>query len=190
MKNGQTPQDQIMRAQLLNDLRQTYEQSLDERITRFLEINHQGIIGDHYFSAASSECILLYRDGHFISAVMASQAVNEGIVKFIADRNNIPREKHDKLIETLKNKGMISGEFAAASTGIWNSHRNDVHHMNPKVSKIPFQKLAKKNLKSLAIIENEIFGVACKEGKLFPKQPKYWEIQKDGTVPVYLRLNI
>ncbi len=45
------------------DLQQACQQTLDERVDRYIEINHQGIIGNHYFAAASSECIMLYRDG-------------------------------------------------------------------------------------------------------------------------------
>ena len=33
-------------------------------------------------------------DGHFIATVMTTQAVNEGIFKFVADRNNIPYKSH------------------------------------------------------------------------------------------------
>ncbi len=180
----------VRRAQLKDDLRQACEQTLDERVDRYLEIEHQGIIGDHYFAAASSECINLYRDGHFIATVMASQAVNEGILKFIAERNNIQAKNHEELMNVLVTKGLISCDCADASERIWRSFRNDVHHMNPKVASIPFKQLAKQNLQSLAVVEREIFGVNIEQGKLLPKQPKYWDVQKDGTVPVFLRLGI
>jgi hypothetical protein len=79
----------VRRAQLRDGLRQIVEQTLDARIDRYMEIDHQGIISNHYFAAASSECIYLYRDGYFIGAVMMSHAINEGIIKFVAERNNI-----------------------------------------------------------------------------------------------------
>ena len=60
--------------------------------------------------------------------------------------------------------------------------------MNPKVAKIPFQKLAKQNLKNLSIIEREIFGHDVKDGAIIPHQPKYWDIKAYGTTPVFLRL--
>jgi len=180
----------VRRARLKDDLRQACEQTLDERVDRYLEIDHQGIIGNHYFAAASSECINLYRDGHFIATLMASQAVNEGILKFIAERNNIQARNHEELMEMLVKKGFISCDCADASERIWRSFRNDVHHMNPKVASIPFKQLAKQNLQALAAVEREIFGVNIEQGKLLPKQPKYWDVQKDGTVPVFLRLGI
>jgi hypothetical protein len=82
-----------------------------------LEIDHQEIIGNHHFAGASSECAKLYCDGYLISAVMVSQAVNEGIVRFIAERNNIALQPdHDKgkaksisdLIDELEQKDIIT----------------------------------------------------------------------------------
>jgi len=180
----------IKRAKLQQGLRSSLTQTIEQRIDRYLEIEHQGIIGDHHFAAASSQCIDLYRDGYFISAVMVSQAVNEGIMKFVAKRNGIKeKKKHCELMEDFKQKRIISSKcaFQQASEGIWVSFRNDVYHMNPKVASIPFQELAKRNLQDLSVIEKEIFGVDVNNGKLIPHQSKYWDIQKDGTVPAFLR---
>jgi len=169
---------------------------VEEKIDRYLEIEHQGIIGGHYFAPASSECIYLYRDGYFIGAVMMSHAINEGIIKFVAERNNIARNKPDgttqtlaETIDVLKEKGIISNTLADASMEIWRSYRADIHHMNPKVAKIDFQKVAQKNLKRLATIEKEIFGFKNNKGAIFPNQPKYWDIKSDGTATVFLRLD-
>jgi len=179
----------IKRVELQKGLRSLLEQTIDQRINRYLEIEHQGIIGNHHFAATSSECIELYRDGYFISSVMVSHAVNEGIMKFVAERNGITeKKKHLELMNELKQKRIISLKCARASEGIWSSFRNDVHHMNPKVASIPFQELAKGNLQGLATIEKEIFGVNFKDGKLVPHHPQYWDVGNDGTVPAFLRL--
>jgi len=180
----------VRRAQLRDEMRQTDETTRDARVERRLEINHQGIIGAHHFAAASSECISLYRDGHFIATVMATQAVNEAILKFLKERNGLCCCKHEDLMETLRQKDVITQSCADASEQIWGSFRNDVHHLNLKVSTIQFPVLSKTNLQSLAVIEGEIFGVDVIEGKLHPRQPRYWDIQNDGTVPVFLRLGI
>jgi len=180
----------ILRAQLRDELRDSDNRTLDARVDRYLEINHQEIIGNHCFAAASSECINLYRDGHFISTVMSTQAVNEGILKFLADRNNLGAMKHDELMKTLVSNCILSNESENASRKIWGSFRNDVHHMNPEVAHIDFPKLALKNLQNLGVIEREIFGVDIENGKLNPKQPKCWDVENDGTVPVFLRLGI
>lgn len=169
--------------------------SIEEKIDRYLEIEHQAIIGGHYFSAASTECIYLYRDGYFIGAVMMSHAINEGIIKFIAKRNNINRHNNNGdtktiqgLINELREKGIISVDCAKASLEIWKSFRADIHHMNPKVLEIEFSKIAQKNLKSLSTIENEIFGFDIRKGAIYPHQPIYWDIEEDGTVSAFLRL--
>ena len=181
-------QDIIKRRDIKDGLISILEQTVDQRVERYLEIDHQGIVGSHYFAKASSECIDLYRDGYYISAVMVSQAVNEGILKFIAESNGIEKKAYDVLLDEFMQKSIMTSGCVQASKEILGSFRNDVHHMNPKVAKIPFQQLARKNLKNLATIEKEIFGTDFNNGELVPHHPKYWDIQKGGTVPVFLRL--
>lgn len=180
----------IMRKTLLKEgIRSELEQTLEQRVDRYMEIKHQGIIANHHFATASSECMNLYRDGYYISAVMVSQAVNEGIVKFVAERNGIRQKTvQGDLIDKFVQKKIMTLDCAQASKQIWGSFRNDVHHMNPKVASIPFQQIAKRNLQDLATIEKEIFGTDYSDGKLMPHHPEYWDVQEDGTVPVYLRL--
>ena len=79
----------VTRFQLIQDFTQIDGHAREDRVNPYLEIDRQWIIGDHYFARASKECIHLYRDGHFIATVMTTQAVNEGILKFVAERNNI-----------------------------------------------------------------------------------------------------
>lgn len=189
--------DEIFRRfQLKEDLESEYLGSIDAKIDRYLEIEHQGIIGGHHFAPASSECIKLYRDGYFIGTVMMSHAINEGIIKFVAERNNIDRQKTanttktiEELIVELQGNNLISTNCADASLAIWNSYRNDIHHMNPSVSDILFQKLAQLNIKRLSAIENEIFGHDIENGALVPHQPKYWDKNPDGMIKTWLRLD-
>lgn len=178
-----------------DNLISTFHTSVDERVGRYLEIGHQWIIGNHHFATASSECINVYRDGHFIAAVMMSHSINEGVVVFVAERVKLPKYKSDgnsksieELIDELEQQKMISKACADASRGIYGSYRNDIHHMNPKVGGIDFCSLARKNLKRLAIIEGEIFGVDVIKGRLKPHHPIYWDLNADGTVSAFLRL--
>ena len=180
--------NQIKRQHVKESIQAEFNATLEQRINRYIEINHQGIIGGHYFANASSECINLYRDGYFLTTVMVSQSVNEGIVKFIAERNNIPKKEHSELIKEFLDKNIISVECAEASKHIWESFRNDVHHMNPKVAEIPFKELSQRNLNDLAKIEKEIFGADFNKGALVPHHPQYWDLNQDGTIPVFLRL--
>ena len=39
----------------------------------------------------------------------------------------------------------------------------------------------------LATIEREIFAFTFSNGKLVPVQPRYWDLQADGTTSAFLR---
>ncbi|MYC75397.1 hypothetical protein F4X10_06460 [Candidatus Poribacteria bacterium] len=69
----------------MNQFAQIDEQTLAERVERNLEVDRQRIIRSDYFAKASTECIHLYTYGFFIATVMTTQAVNEGIIKFVAE---------------------------------------------------------------------------------------------------------
>jgi len=187
--------DVVKRAQVRDALRSSFDASIETRVERYMEIAHQGIVPAHHFAAASDQCIKLYRDGYFLSAVMVSQAVNEAVCRFILDRNGkgVPERPTQRFlreeVKKLAKDAVICQACADACKRIWDSFRNDVHHMNPKVAQIDVQALAKSNLQDLAVVEKEIFGCDLKDGKLVPHHPKYWDIQADGTVPAFLRLS-
>ena len=187
--------ERIRRMQLKESLESECKSTVEQKINRYLEIEHQKIIAGHHFSKASFECIYLYRDGYFIGAVTTSHAINEGIIKFIAERNSISRQKKNgstKIIEEMlnefKERKIISNDCVEASTKIWRSFRADIHHMNPTVVKIPFRELAQRNLKDLATIEKGFFSFGFKNGAIVPHQRKYWDINQNGTTKVFLRL--
>jgi hypothetical protein len=171
----------VRRSQLKETLEAEYLNLIDEKINRYLENNRQGITASHQFTPALDECTKLYRDGYFISTVMMSYAINEAIIKLIAEKNNIDTQNKDnttktieELIAELREKNLISANCASASSLIWNSYRNNIHHMNPKVSDIPFQRLAQLNIKHLSAIENEIFGFYINNMFVIPHHPNYW----------------
>ena len=128
---------------------------------------------------------------HFLSTVMVSQAVAEGIFRFVRERNGRTGEDGDRptVAGRLMGDGVISEACSTAFVQIWRSFRNDVHHMNPKVATISFPDLAKRNIDDLAIIEREVFAYEVGNGKLIPAQPLYWDLNPDGTAPVFLRMH-
>ena len=182
---------------LKSEMRAALEQTIEIRVERYLEVEHQGVIPNHHFAAASSECINLYRDGYLLSAVMVSQSVTEGIWKFVLERNQIQPKKlkagvgkkmeRPAVAAVLVKQKIISTECAEAFVRIWLSFRNDVHHMNPRVSTVPFRELARQNMVDLAAIEREIFSFTFSNGNLVPVQPRYWDLQADGTTSAFLR---
>ena len=194
--NDHDVKEKIKRQQTKDNLVSDFSASIDERVDRYLDIEHQWIIGNHHFAAASSECINVYRDGHFIAAVMMSHSINEGIIEFVTDRVKLPKHKSDgktksieDLIGELEHQKTISKACADAARGIYGSYRNDIHHMSPKVGSIDFCSLARENLKRLAIIEGGIFGADIMAGgELRPHNPIFWDLNADGTVSAFLRL--
>lgn len=194
--NNNDVEEKIKRQRTKDNLISDVSTSIDERVDRYLEIGHQWIIGNHHFATASSECINVYRDGHYIAAVMMSHSINEGIIAFVTERVKLPKHKSDgnaksieELINELGQQKTISKTCADASLGIYGSYRNDIHHMNLKVGSIDFCSLARENLKRLATIEREIFGAdIMPDGKLRPHNPLYWDLNVDGTVSAFLRL--
>ena len=180
---------EMQRIELIRQFSQIDEYTREARVDRYLEVNRQRIIGSHHFAPASTECIDLYRDGHFIATVMATQAVNEGIIKFVAERNNIKYENMTlcDLLTNLVSQSIFSQDCFEASDRIRQSFRNDVHHMNPTVTKINFPELARKNIHNLTVVEREIWATNFNDGKMIPIYPKYWDINSDGTVTVDLR---
>ncbi len=172
---------EMQRNQTIEHFRDMDDHTREYRVNRYLEVENQWVMPAHHFSSASRECLNLYRDGHFIATVMVTQAVNEGIIRFVAERNNMKHDnmKHSELLKILKDKSIISQDCFEASDQIRGSFRNDVHHMNPKVATIDFQGLAKKNIHNLTIVEREVFNVDIHDGKIIPKHPEYWfEIQR------------
>jgi len=190
MKND----NEANRNRIRDILNQLHNKSIEDKIDRYLELEHQQIIGYHYFSDASSECIFCYRDGYFISTVMMSHAINEGIIKFITERNRISRNNKDgstksieDLINELFNRNIISEKCRYSHLQIYRSFRADIHHMNPIVVNIPFKDLAKQNIIALSVIEREIFGYDFINGAISPHQPIYWDISEENMTTAYIR---
>ena len=180
---------EIERVELIRQFSAIDEHTREARVDRYLEVNSRRVIGSQYFARASTECIALYSDGHYIATVMMTQAVNEGIIRFVAKRNNIVYDNKSlgALLTTLASQGIFTQNCFKASNQIWNSYRNAVHHMNQPVADIWFPDLAKKNIQNLAVIEHEIWATSFKDEELIPIHPKYWDINPDGTMPIHLR---
>lgn len=172
--------DEMHRNSQIDYLRTIDDRTREERVDRYLEVKRSIAIPINDFTShfieALDECINLYRDGYFIATVMMTQSVNEGLLKLVAERKSIQYENEGYcyLFDILLEQNILPKEFIDASKQIYNSYRNDVHHMNPKVSEIDFPSLAKANIHNLIIVENEIFFTDISEGKLIPKYPEFW----------------
>ena len=180
---------EIERSELIRQFSAIDEHTREAKVDRYLEVNSRRVTSPQYFARASTECVALYSDGHYIATVMMTQAVNEGIIRFVAQRNSIRHESTplSTLLTELESQNIFSQRCFEASDQIHKSYRNQVHHMNKKVADIWFPDLAKKNIQNLAVIEHEIWATSFKDGELIPIHPKYWDINPDGTMPINLR---
>ena len=69
--------------------------------------------------------------------------------------------------------------------------RDDYHHLNPTIEtdRQRLEALAYEKVSFLKEIESEVFKFSIVDGKLVPENRKYWAVQPNGTVPVFIRLD-
>ncbi len=169
-------------------LRQLFEQTLPDRIRRYLEVKPHPITAYHHFSSVSAECIDLFRDGHFFGCISLVQAVTEALVKFLCIRNGWKSEKQfEKNIHKLFSRKFISDQVKDYFLQIWQT-RDDYHHLNPNIEtdRQKLESIAREKLDILNKIESDIFAFTLVEGKIRPTNLKYWDIDGD-TAEVFLR---
>jgi hypothetical protein len=180
---------QIQKRELEETLRGEFEATLPDRVRRYLEVKPHGIISYEHFSAASTECALLFRDGHFYGCIAMTQAVAEALVRFMCEkRSSKPSTHFERNLKTLSLKGFMPDAMNKRLLQIW-AGRDDYHHLNPiiKQDRQELERLAREKVKLLTEVEEEVFGYAVADGKLLPNFPEYWNLT-GNQAQVYLRL--
>jgi hypothetical protein len=183
-------QEIYQRALTTNSIKQEFEQTLTERVERYLQVKPHIIIPNAPFAVPSSECSLLFRDGHFYACIALVQAVAEAIVRYICDVNFGRHAKvFEKNIENLHKRQFINDKLRESLLEIWES-RDDYHHLNSNIrsDRQTLTKLAKEKARLLVEVESEIFEFSYDNaGSIIPKYPKYWKIS-GNQMNVFLRL--
>ena len=110
----------------------------------------------------------MFIDGHFIGAITLSQAVAEGLSKFLCEKNGLrcPKKNHLERVNKLQIENKISHEAKDAFEKI-HGGRKDFHHMNKDIE-MEYAKLeakAKLIVDSLYLIEEEIFRFSLADGE-------------------------
>lgn len=182
----------LIQQKLIEDsIKQETEQTLSLRAQRYLKVKPHGVVPCTQFAAVSAECTLLFRDGHYYGCITLTQSVAEAIVRFLCQKNSWKPEKDfEKNINKLLNRNFISEKLKNKFLQIW-ENRDDYHHLNPKieVQRTKLEEISYEKVLLLKEIESEIFKFSLnKDGKLIPENKKYWELQKNGTIPVFLKL--
>ena len=182
----------IKRRQLEDDFNAEFAYTLNERITRYLEIDSIKILAYTHFSSISSECTRLYRDGYFFACISLCQSVAEALVRHICERSKfgsaISKDFEDNI--KLLRKRRIKPDCYELWQEIW-KRRQDFHHLNANVpaDRAQLQEMAKEKLSALADAESQVFAHDIIDGKLKPKYPKYWSTPKNGMLETFLRLD-
>ena len=176
---------------LKRSIRASFEASLPQAALRASKIHFQNVIPGHWFSAAASECVKMYVDGHFYGAISISQAYIEALGKFITEcHGDRPAKDVPFMWQRLTKRGIVSGEAQNAAIAILDN-RNDFHHLNKEIE-TDYQKLEVRGLECLTnlhIIESEVFSHSFVNGAIMPHNSRYWAEAKDNQslVQVYLR---
>jgi hypothetical protein len=184
------PQEIMQRVITEDGIKQEFEQTLSSRVERYLKVKPHGIVPLTKFASVSAECALLFRDGHYYGSVALSQAVAEAIAKFLCAKNGwTPDKSFEKNVEKLETRQFISKTLREKFLSLWQK-RDDYHHLNPTIEtdRQKLETLAYEKILLLKEIESEVFAFSFVDGKLVPECRKYWALQEDGTVPVFLKL--
>ena len=183
-----TMHELIQQKQVEDSIKQEFEQTLSDRAARYLQVKPHGIIPYEHFSAASAECSLLFRDGHFYGCIALTQAVAEALVRFLCQRSSgRPTKNFEKNVQKLFVRNVISDKLKKSLLRIWEK-RHDYHHLNPnvKTNRQALEKLAREKAFLLSELESELFQFTVVDGEIIPERPKYW---KASGNQIFLRLD-
>ena len=172
-------------------IKQEIEQTLSLRAQRYLKVKPHGIVPNTQFAPVSAECNLLFRDGHYYGCITLTQSVAEAIVRFLCQKNSWKPEKDfENNINKLLKRNFISKKLKNKFLEIW-KNRHDYHHLNTKiqVQRTKLEEISYEKVLLLKEIESEIFKFSFdKNGKFIPENKKYWGLNKNGTIPGFLKL--
>ena len=180
----------IKRKQLEETMQGYFLATLNERISRYQELDFTELTPNTHFAFVSVECINLYRDGYFFACIALCQAVAEAIVRLMCERSkfNSISQDYEVNIENL-HKRKIPPDCDDLFKEIWKD-RDNYHHLNPNIptEKSKLQDIAKNKIVALHKIEATVFEFKFGDGSVSPKYPKYWDFNENGMLNVYLRL--
>jgi hypothetical protein len=159
-------------------LRQRFEWALPDRVRRRQAAPVHAAIPAEWFAAATRECRDLYVDGHFYGTICLTQAVAEGISKFLTIRNgHRDTGNQNSRISLLVKRGVITREAYRAFKRIEGGDRNDYHHLNANIETdlTKLEARAEECVKALFEIQIEVFAFSVGEGgTMVVANPRYW----------------
>jgi hypothetical protein len=148
------------------------------------------IIGNHYFSQASTECQETFKYHCYFACISLCQSVAEAYARFLYEKwtDNEPAEKFGANIHKLERANVMPSVGSLLKRIYGDQQRQDFHHLNKSVP-TDFQelkKIATEKIELLNEVESKVWEYKDVDGVIVPKYRKYW-IEQDGTNNVYLR---
>ncbi|MBE7465832.1 MAG: hypothetical protein HS116_20350 [Planctomycetes bacterium] len=179
-------------------LRRQFERELEAKLARRARAKSHRLLPDFFLGWASEETWHLFVDGRYYGCITLIQALAEGLAKFLAEKNGLPRElyadegwvKPQRRIDALHEGGLISAAGKEAFERIAGNDRNDFHHMNRQVPADLKQLKARAEecLLALHAIEGEVFAYRMEpNGAVVPIQKQYWRITANGDLHVFIK---
>jgi hypothetical protein len=174
--------------QLQSMMRASFEANLATRVRRASAVRLQTVIPTHWFSAAASECAVMFISGHFYGAISVSQAYVEALGKYLAEKHQVLPRKPKPLWIELQRLGIVSADCLAAALSIY-AERHHFHHLNKEVRQdhSELQRLAEACINNLHTVESEIFAYSIEAGVVGVANPDYWPSLEGGLTSVYVR---
>ena len=180
----------IERKRLEETMQGYFLATLNERISRYQELDFIKLTPNTHFAFVSVECINLYRDGYFLACIALCQAVAEAIVRLMCERSkfNSISQDYEVNIENL-HKRKIRPDCNDLFKEIWKD-RNNYHHLNPTIptEKSKLQDIAKSKIIVFHKIEAKVFEFNIINGAVSPMYTKYWDFNENGMLNGYLRI--
>jgi len=185
----------IKRHQLQDNLEQDFLASINDRISRYLELDFIQVVPNTHFAPITIECILLYRDGYFFACIALCQAVAEALLRFMCERNDrgskgfVKFKTNIRKLRELKDK--IPFDWIETLERVW-ENRNYYHHLNPDVptQKEKLREIARDKIVALLDIESKVFAFEWVDGAIKRTHPEYWLETDNGHLNSYLRFEL
>lgn len=152
----------------------------------------QPIIAYQYFSYVSSECQLLFNDGHYYGCIALCQSLAEAYARFMCEKwiTNSSSKNFKSNIQKIRREG-IQPDVSHLLKDMYGEQqqRNDFHHLNDTVP-MEYEELrsiATDKINLLNNIESQIFECENTKEGLKVKYPKYWDFT-DRPYNAFIRI--
>jgi len=150
------------------------------------------IIPNHYFSPASAECQLLFKNECYYGCIALCQSVAEALARFMYENwTGNPPEKYFRCNIQMSKIADVQPDVSDLLKEIYGGQqRNDFHHLNKNVPTEydELQSIATRKIELLNKVESQVFECKFTDRGLNPKYPKYWSLV-DGRYEVFLKFD-